>query len=295
MELVKTTLEDNREYFEEYLAETAPRRKFGVPDKLFEAMEYSLSSGGKRLRPALCLSAAEICGCHRAIALPMAMGLEMFHTASLIHDDLPCMDDDNMRRGRPSCHKMFGETTAVLAGDSLLIEAFAHPLSRTENIDATKLLRAMSVLSRAAGAAGVCGGQALDMDITRINDPESVRQTAMLKTAALIRASVLCGAALGTDDKDVLQSFASYGTHLGMAFQILDDILDVTSITEKLGKTIGKDEAQSKHTHVTALGLENAQLLAEQESQAAATALASYSKATDFLLLLPLYLVHRTY
>lgn len=295
LEFVKTSLESSRQYFEKYLAESASSRKIGVPDKLFEAMEYSLSSGGKRLRPALCLAAADSCGCRRADALPMALGLEMFHSASLIHDDLPCMDDDDLRRGRPSSHKMFGEAMAVLAGDSLLIEAFAYPLGQTKNVDIRRLQRAALVFSRAAGAAGVCGGQALDMDTARHGDSTCVEETAMLKTATLIRAAALCGAALGTDDENILQSFASYGTHLGMAFQIVDDILDATSTTGKLGKTTGKDAAQGKLTHVTVLGIDTARQLAEAESLAAVKSLADCPQTDGFLKLLPMYLVQRTY
>lgn len=291
---VKKTLEDYSLYFEEYLTATAAERGENVPDKLFDAMQYSLSAGGKRLRPSLCLAAAERCGGSRESALPMALGLEMFHTASLIHDDLPCMDDDDMRRGMPSNHKMFGEAMAVLAGDSLLAEAFAYPLSHSAIAEPAKLLLAMKILGRAVGPAGVCGGQALDMDITQKSDPAYVRRIASLKTAALIQASVLCGAALGTDDDGILKSYADYGMNLGFAFQIVDDILDVTGNAAEMGKTMGKDAEQGKITHVTVLGLEKSRALAEEASSAAESALSVILGEEDFLVLLPRYLVHRT-
>lgn len=291
---VKKTLEDYRLYFEEYLTATAAEREKSVPGKLFAAMEYSLSAGGKRLRPSLCLAAAERCGSSRESALPMALGLEMFHTASLIHDDLPCMDDDDIRRGMPSNHKMFGEAMAVLAGDSLLAEAFAYPLAHSANAEPARLLSAMKILGGAVGPGGVCGGQALDMDTTQKNDPAYVRRIASLKTAALIQASVLCGAVLGTEDSGILKSYADYGMNLGLAFQIVDDILDVIGSAAEMGKTMGKDAEQGKITHVTVMGLEKSRGLAKEASSAAENALSALLGEEDFLALLPRYLVHRT-
>lgn len=294
IKFVAEILKNYRDYLENYLAETAVDRKKGVPQKLFEAMEYSLSAGGKRLRPVLCLAAAERCDCFREDALPLALGLEMFHTASLIHDDLPCMDDDDMRRGKPSNHKMFGETTAVLAGDSLLVGAFEYPLNHTKNVAPARLLNAIKILGLAAGASGVCGGQALDMEAEHASDKESaVQRIAQLKTAALIRASVLGGAALGTDDRDVLKGCGDYGMYLGFAFQIIDDILDVTGSAAELGKTTGKDERQGKITHVTAYGLAEARQLAVEASSLAQDALPGALKCDDFFTLLPEYLLQR--
>lgn len=291
--LVKNKLANYRMVFEKYLKETAPERKEGVPDELFKAMDYSLSSGGKRLRPALCMAAAERCGCHIRGALPLALGLEMFHTASLIHDDLPCMDDDDMRRGKLSNHKVFGEAIAVLAADSLMTEAFAYPLRAVKCCAPAKLLKAMTMFGREAGPSGVCGGQALDMNEERKRDPEYVSRIASLKTAALIRAAVACGAALGTDSEEILRGYSNYGTHLGLAFQIIDDILDVTGAMEELGKTIGKDAEQGKITHVTVFGLEKARDMAVSESFAARESLPENLAADDFLMLLPEYLVSR--
>jgi len=293
LKFVMETLDNYRQYFENYLLETSENRKNGVPEKLFEAMEYSLAGGGKRLRPVLCLAAAERCGCFREDALPMALGIEMFHSASLIHDDLPCMDDDDMRRGKPSNHNMFGETMAILAGDSLLTGAFEYPLVNTKNISSSKLLNAMKIFARATGAGGVCGGQALDMDDELKVDAGYAERVALLKTATLISASVICGAALGTDDKEVLKGSADYGTYLGLAFQIVDDILDVTGTKEETGKSVGKDVKQGKITHATAYGLEEARQLAVGASSLAQNALPGTLKCDEFFMLLPEYLLHR--
>lgn len=293
-DIVKSTLEECQAVFVEYIAASRAEREKGVPARLFEAMEYSLSAGGKRLRPALCMSAARFYGIGYGQSLPMAFGLEMFHTASLIHDDLPCMDDDDMRRGRPSNHKVFGETLAVLAGDSLMLAAFEYPLAYLRDIEPSRVLNAMKVFSKAAGPSGVCGGQVLDMDDSHKLRPDHVKNIASMKTAALIRASVLSGAALGTDDERQLMCFSDYGWHLGMAFQIVDDILDVISTAEQLGKSIGKDAEQEKVTHVAVFGLERAKRMAEDESAAAKNALAGILPEDDFLMLLPEYLSKRT-
>lgn len=293
-ELVKRTLDEFCATFETYLTASRPEREIGVPAPLFAAMEYSLTAGGKRLRPALCMSAADMCGVRYEQSLPMALGLEMFHTASLIHDDLPCMDDDDIRRGRPSNHKVFGEAMAVLAGDSLMLAAFEYPLAYLSGIAPARVLRAMQIFSNATGPSGVCGGQALDMEDARISEPGYVGSIASLKTAALIRASVLCGAALGTDDEKQLAYFSDYGWHLGMAFQIIDDILDVTGTAEKMGKSLGKDAKQNKVTHVTVFGLEVAKKMAVEQSLAAKSSLSGILSEDDFLMLLPEYLANRT-
>lgn len=293
-DLVRRTLEECSAAFEAYIKESRPAREKDVPAPLFAAMEYSLTAGGKRLRPALCMSAANVCGAGYAQSMPMALGLEMFHTASLIHDDLPCMDDDDMRRGRPSNHKVFGEAMAVLAGDSLMLAAFEYPLTSLSGIDPARVLRALRIFSKATGPSGVCGGQALDMEDSRVAEPGYVANIASLKTAALIRASVLCGAALGTDDEKQLACFSDYGWHLGMAFQIVDDILDVIGTTEQMGKSTGKDAEQNKVTHVTVFGLEAARQMAVEQSLAAKRSLSGILSEDDFLMILPEYLVNRT-
>jgi geranylgeranyl diphosphate synthase type II len=291
----RDTLEKYRVTFEYYLKGTESKRKEGVPPTLFEAMEYSLTAGGKRVRPVLCLAAAERCGCPIESALPLALGIEMFHTASLIHDDMPCMDDDDMRRGKPSNHAVFGETMALLAGDSLMLYALEYPVNNSKNIAPERLMRALAALTSALGPSGVCGGQALDIEAEKGADPSIVGKIAALKTGALLRASLVSGAALGTGDERILKLYGQYGDHLGKAFQVVDDILDVTSTAEKLGKTPGKDAGHGKMTHVTAYGLDRAREIAAEESLKAKDTLAPILPDGDFLLVFPEYLVKRTY
>ena len=293
---VKNELNKYKTFFEDYLNASSELRNKGVPHNLLEAMDYSLFAGGKRLRPVLCLSAAERCGCSVTDALPLAMGFEMLHTATLIHDDLPCMDDDAMRRGKPSNHALFGETLAVLAGDALLALSFEYPLCHSINIEPSKLLRAMQIFSCAVGPAGVCGGQVLDMNTAAAAiDPNYVRKIAGLKTGTLIRAAVTAGAALGTEDPNILSCFYDYGTHIGSAFQIIDDILDVSSTAEELGKTPGKDAEQGKLTHVSVYGMEKAAKMAKQETKLAKKSILKLFPEGDFLPEFTEYLLRRTY
>lgn len=294
--IVKSVFEEYRISFDKYLKESFCLRSSGVPAKLQDSMEYSLNAGGKRLRPVLCLAAAERCGCSRFDAQPLALGFEMLHTATLIHDDLPCMDNDDMRRGKPSNHALFGETLAVLAGDALLAQSIEYPLLHSNNIPPNKLLLAMQIFCSAIGPAGVCGGQVLDMDTSGANgNPDYVRIIAALKTGALIRAAIQAGAALGTEYKETLDCYYNYGTHIGSAFQIVDDILDVVSSAEELGKTPGKDADQGKITHVSVYGLDVAYKMAEEESLLAKTAISKLLPEDDFLFLLPDYLLQRTH
>lgn len=292
---VKSELERYRLTVDNYIMETSEERAAGVPPELFESMEYSLRAGGKRLRPALCLAAAKRSGIEEEKVMPMALGLEMLHTATLIHDDLPCMDDDDMRRGKPSNHAKFGETLALLAGDALFVQSLEFPMAKLSGIAPVNVLRAMHIFAKAIGPSGVCGGQVLDIDAAKANDePGYVRRVAKLKTGALIQAAVLTGAALGGADGAAFAGYADYASHLGSAFQIVDDILDVTSTAEELGKTPGKDERDGKVTHVSVYGLGRAREMAAQESEAAKAALAGFLPEDDFLTLLPEYLVHRT-
>lgn len=293
--IVKKSMNKYRALFEDYLLSTSSKRSQGVPRELFEAMEYSLTVGGKRLRPILCLATAERCGCTAINALPMALGLEMLHTATLIHDDLPCMDNDDLRRGKPSNHKKFGETLAILAGDSLLAQSIEFPLLNLKNIEPDNILFAIQIFTSAIGPAGVCGGQALDMDMQSNHNPEYVREIAKLKTGALICAAVKTGAILGTRNKEIIKAYKNYGLHLGSAFQIVDDILDVTGTTEELGKSRGKDMIQEKNTHVSVFGLETAKKMALEESILAKQSLSQLLDENDFLIKLPDYLIKRTY
>jgi geranylgeranyl diphosphate synthase type II len=273
--------------FEAYLSKLCGSMPEKIPARLAEAMSYSLTAGGKRLRPALCMAVSERCGISPELVLPMAAAIEMIHTASLIHDDLPCMDDDGLRRGRPSNHVVFGEGMAVLAGDALMIWSFGHALSGllSNGLTAHSAALAAACLSEASGPAGMCGGQALDIDSAG-GDPggDFVWRIAETKTAALIRASVLSGAILGGADERAVSCYDSYGTHLGLAFQIADDILDVTGSAQDLGKTPNKDSAQEKMTYVSSYGLDGARRFAERESLMAAESLSPLFPEGDLLI-----------
>jgi len=236
----------------------------GGPDALRAAMHYSLKAGGKRIRPALLLATFDLFGGNGPNPFPAACAIEFIHTYSLIHDDLPALDNDDLRRGVPTCHKKFGEALAILAGDALLTEAF-HLIGRAY-VDRPALgLRLVIEIASAAGAAGMVGGQVLDTVNVEPTAPiETVEQVHRMKTGALITAAVRCGAILAGADEASLVALTTYARHLGLAFQVTDDILDVTSNTEELGKSIGKDAAQHKTTYVSAWGVEKSRAYAAQ-------------------------------
>lgn len=264
-----------------------------TPERLRESMRYSLLAGGKRLRPVLCLTAASLFGTSPEAVLPFACGIEMIHTYSLIHDDLPAMDDDDLRRGRPSNHKAFDEATAILAGDGLQADAFWH--MTTCPLPAERVLRATRVFAEAAGSRGMCGGQELDMQATgqRI-ELLALKHLHALKTGAILRASVLCGAILAGADDASLEALAAYGAAVGVAFQIADDILDVVSDTETLGKPAGSDQEQNKNTYPSLVGLERSRELARAHAREAQEVLAPFSGPdAEFLAGLALYTVER--
>ncbi|HSP45348.1 MAG TPA: farnesyl diphosphate synthase, partial [Chthoniobacterales bacterium] len=226
------------------------------PATIHKAMRYSLFAGGKRLRPILCLAAAEACGGHTTGALPHACTVECIHTYSLIHDDLPSMDNDDLRRGRPTCHKVFGDAIAILAGDALLTVAFeiathAGPVSRYDLRDVFR------EISHAAGSRKLIAGQVADLEAEgqRISR-EQVRSIHENKTAALLTASVRLGAMAANANPKQLKAVTAFGRSLGLAFQVIDDILDVTQTSDKLGKSAGKDIAAQKATYPAVIGLE---------------------------------------
>ncbi len=260
-------------------------------DEVVKAMKYSLSNGGKRLRPVLCLEFARACGADRFDALDFACAVEYIHTYSLIHDDLPCMDDDDMRRGKPSCHKEFGEATALLAGDALLTHAF-QILAGAE-LDDKKIALACGLLAQNAGVQGMVGGQVIDLKYeSETPDLQQLLSVHRLKTGALISAACLLGCiAAGADDEKIAAASA-FAYDLGVAFQIKDDILDVVGSTEALGKPVGSDAENNKTTYVTVRGMENAQKDVEMLTSAAVSRLNAFEN-TDFLRTLALYLVNR--
>jgi geranylgeranyl diphosphate synthase type II len=233
---------------------------------LEEAMRYSLLAGGKRVRPVLALATAEAIGRDTEDVLPYAAALELIHTYSLIHDDLPAMDDDDLRRGRPTNHKAFGEDVAILAGDGLYAEAFRHVLGEQRG-EPVRVLAAVGELAAATGVTGMVGGQYVDV----VGDSTDLRRLHELKTGRLIRASVEGVLLLSADA--VPEPYARFASELGVLFQIVDDILDVTGTDADLGKPQGSDERQGKRTYVSEFGLERARTLAEESHAAARAAL----------------------
>ncbi len=295
---VKERLAAQAAEVEVYLRERfgARMRERGVPEGLLLAMEYSLLAGGKRLRPCLCLSFAELFGADRARVMPFAAGFEIIHTYSLIHDDLPAMDDDDLRRGRPSNHKVYGEAGAILAGDALLTEAFGCMSRAWPGIEADKVLPALAEAARAAGAAGMVGGQVLDMEYTARQGLTLAELAHMqtLKTGALITASCVCGAILAGAGEDGVARAREYGEAVGAAFQIVDDILDEVGDAATLGKPVGSDREQGKNTYPSLVGLDESRRLAEARVDAALAAIAAYDgPAADFLRELARYIVVR--
>ena len=268
------------EPFQAWLSEVGPAVEDGlqaalegaaiaaVPDKLHQAMGHALLDGGKRIRPALCMLVCEAAGGARDDALPAALACEMIHAYSLVHDDLPCMDDDALRRGRPSVHAAYGEATAVLAGDALQALAFETLAVQDDSARARDQVR---VLAAASGRAGMVGGQALDMEAEGAQpDAAMVSAIHRAKTGALFSAAVLMGArAAGGDGA----SWVNFADAIGRLFQATDDLLDATATTDEIGKTAGKDEEVGKATLVAALGLDGARAAAELAAQDAATAL----------------------
>ncbi len=227
------------------------------PESLRDAMRYSLLAGGKRLRPILCLAACELVGGSPELAMPTAVALEMIHTMSLIHDDLPAMDNDDLRRGRPTNHKVYGDAMAILAGDAMLSRAFEMVAVRSANVPAERLLRVVGELALVSGAPGLVGGQVVDLESEgQAVDLETLEYIHLHKTAALLRACVVTGALIGGASDQQLQAMRTYANGIGLAFQIIDDILDVTASSEVLGKTAGKDLLADKTTYPKLLGLE---------------------------------------
>jgi geranylgeranyl diphosphate synthase, type II len=240
---------------------------------LEEAMRYSLLAGGKRIRPVLALATAEAIGREPASVLPLAAALELIHTYSLIHDDLPAMDDDDLRRGRPTCHRAFGEDVAILAGDGLYAEAFRLLLTEQPG-EPEDLIAAAAELAGATGVQGMVGGQYVDVAATAPPGPDGLRRLHELKTGRLIAASIECVLLLSGAPKRDRMAFRIFASELGVLFQIVDDILDVTGSEETLGKQQGSDERLGKRTYVTEFGLDGARALAKESHQRARAALA---------------------
>lgn len=267
------------------------------PDTLHDSVAYSISAGGKRIRPVLCLAAYEACGGRGEDIVPYASALEFIHTYSLIHDDLPAMDNDDLRRGKPTNHKVFGEGMAILAGDALLTEAFfmiANMQPSAISFQPSATLKVIRELALASGMHGMVGGQAQDLLSEKAEpDTETLSFIHTHKTAALITASVRAGGLLAGCADDNLQRLTEYGENIGLAFQVVDDILDVKGDTELLGKTAGSDERKKKMTYPGIYGIDLSLKKAEELIRSAVNALQSFSDTADPLREIAAYILLR--
>lgn len=271
-------------------------RKQGREQQIYDAMEYSLFAGGKRLRPVIMLGINEIFSNAYHTVLPFACAIEMIHTYSLIHDDLPAMDDDDFRRGKPSNHKKYGEAIAILAGDGLLNMAFEVMLRESLKLDLDKglLLKAISIIADSSGTKGMIGGQVVDMfceeSIKNVSDLEYLHRH---KTGAIIKSSAIVGGLLGGASEGELKNIEKFADNIGLAFQIQDDILDVEGNQQKLGKPIGSDKDNNKKTYVSMLGLNESKKLQEKLTNEAIQALSTFGEKANMLVELCKYLLVR--
>lgn len=256
-------------------------------ETVYEAMAYACAAGGKRLRPVLTLACCVLCGGTVTQAMPFACAVEMLHTYSLVHDDLPCMDDSPLRRGRPSVHMVYGEDMALLAGDALLTRAFEVMLADDPAVPAVHRLRAASALAAAAGAEGMVGGQVIDLQSEgKTIDLRTLEALQSGKTAALIRAACVMGAHAAGAEEAAIQAVSAYGQAVGLCFQIVDDLLDATATPEALGKPSGSDSIRGKATYVTLLGQQEAAQWADRRTAQAVEALQGFDERADELRLL---------
>ena len=291
---LKTYLSERKQ-----LVDAALEKLFPVPDGLqkqvLEAARYSLFAGGKRLRPILCLAAAEVVGGSADSAMPAACALEMIHTYSLIHDDLPAMDNDDFRRGKPTSHKVFGEAMAILAGDALMTEAFEFAASAADyGFPPEKVLKVVRILVRASGYRGMIGGQVIDLECeTREADLATVEYMHIHKTGALLSASLEIGAILGGGSGPQIAALRTYGHHFGLAFQITDDLLDIEGDADVMGKKPGSDAAKNKKTYPALIGLAQSRQAAREHVDAALCALGSFDAKAEPLRAIAGYLLVR--
>ena len=292
---LKTYLTQKKAMVDAALKDYLPEPE-GLTSDLIKAMRYSLFAGGKRLRPILCIAGAEAVGGSGREVLPVACALELIHTYSLIHDDLPLMDDDDLRRGQPTNHKVFGEPVALLAGDGLLTEAFSLMTlpDLSARISPSILLQAIQLIARAAGHEGMVGGQTVDIQWEgKSADLPVVKFMHTRKTGALITASVASGAMLGGADEAQLRAVTSYGNHIGLAFQISDDILDIEGDSETMGKRAGADEQKGKMTYPAVLGLDESKRIQSELVGAAVQELSEFGSKAEPLRQVAKYIIER--
>ncbi len=289
----KQILQQKAMEIEFYLQKALPEKQT-YPSALFEAMRYSLFAGGKRLRPVLLLCACEMIGGEKEKAIPFACAIEMIHTYSLIHDDLPAMDNDDYRRGKLTSHKKFGEDMAILAGDALLHHAFETMTQACVKDCSVATIKAMHAIAHGAGVYGMLSGQVVDV----LSQGNAIDEKTMYfihknKTAAMLQAALKAGVLLGGATEQQAKIMEEAGEKIGVAFQIADDILDVTSTLEVLGKPVHSDEKNEKNTYVTMYGVEASQKMVEAFSQEAVCLLKTFGKEADFLIELTRYLITR--
>ena len=292
---LKTYLAEKKKTVEAALQGYFPEPE-GLTSDLIKAMRYSLFAGGKRLRPILCIAGAEAMGGSGREVLPVACALELIHTYSLIHDDLPLMDDDDLRRGKATNHKVFGEPIALLAGDGLLTEAFSLMTSAdiSAKMSSNILVRAIGLIARAAGYEGMVGGQAVDIQWEgKRADLPVVKFMHTHKTGALITASVASGAILGGADESQFEAIISYGEKIGLAFQISDDILDIEGDSETMGKQAGADEQKGKMTYPSVLGLNESKRIQSELVQTAVQDLREFGSRAEPLRQIARYIIER--
>lgn len=263
--------------------------------KICESMLYSLTAGGKRIRPVLCIAACEMFGGKMETCMPTAVAIEMIHTMSLVHDDLPSMDNDDLRRGKPTNHVLYGENVAILAGDALLSTSFEHVASATKGVSPEKVLDVIVRLGRSVGPWGLAGGQIMDLECEGKADVslDNLRWIHTHKTAALLQVAVAAGAILGGATPEQVAACEEFALNIGLAFQVVDDILDVTASTEDLGKTAGKDEDVDKTTYPKLLGLEGSKKEAQRLIDEAKASLEPFGEDAAPLLALADYIIGR--
>ncbi|MEE0185321.1 MAG: farnesyl diphosphate synthase [Oscillospiraceae bacterium] len=290
----KKTLNEYISFTESTLKKFSYKNKLGLQSSVADAMNYSLEAGGKRIRPVLVLAFCHMCGGDYRKAAAPAAAIEMIHTFSLIHDDLPCMDNDDFRRGKPSCHKKFGEACAVLAGDALAIRPF-QVIAESELNDSMKI-KLIAELACSSGAEGMIGGQIIDMENEQRStvNGENLRMMYALKTGRLIKTSCVMGCIAAEASDEQVKNAEEYAHCLGLAFQIIDDILDVTGDEAALGKPIGSDAEENKTTFVTLYGIENAREEAVKLTDKAMKILGRFDN-NEFLIELTKYLLDRNY
>ena len=278
---------------EEVLDEALPPEDL-EPQKLHNAMRYCALGGGKRVRALLCYAAAELCNTEIAIADAAAAAVELIHAYSLVHDDMPCMDDDDLRRGKPSCHKQYDDATALLVGDALQSLAFDVLSTPQLCANANQQISMLNILAKAAGSSGMAGGQAIDLSsVGKALTQLQLETMHQLKTGALIQAAALLGSSSGTLEQ--ISAVQTYTENIGLAFQVIDDILDTEADTATLGKTAGKDADSNKPTYVTILGLEAAKQLADQLHKSATAALAPFGSKAQRLHELANFITQRSF